>query len=545
MPKSFLPGDYERIDYGKLAENSPLLWSISHIPLPKGVAWDFSDRAWQIDIFDDPCPSTVTMKPTQIGLTTISLSRYLWFAVHNRCRLMYTLPRQDDVTDLVTSRLDGIISSSPLLSSLAGGINNVRLKSLGQSHLHFMEASVPPRMLDVDYLVHDEVDLSNQGHLEQYASRLDASMHKQHHRLSTPTIEGYGIHALYEQSDKKKWFIKCARCNREVFLVWDKHAHFSGTRTWYACEFCGKEFTPDIINSGRWIATGNTHSEISGYSISQMMTPFISPDRLKQQMESMTPRNFYNLRMGEPYAPTVGGFTRTEVLEKCFESNHSVSYDPNSRYYLGADQGNDIHVAIGKLEDGVVKVVHLERISFDEGFARLEQLVSRYRIVKGVLDALPNRHSAYQLAGKFNGRIKLAIFSEIDAVYREENDDKILINKADSYDMLKFRVSNGALQFAGSRSNIAPIVSEAMDHLSNMRRDEVTRQSRSGGTVQKIVWVSTGPDHFADALDYLSIAADSTQESSLTVREIGSRPGGVEDGKPFNQNPYSRRAIAR
>lgn len=546
MPKSFVAPKASKIDYDALAKNSPLLWAISHVPLPKGVAWDFSDRAWQVDILDDKNPSTVTMKPTQIGLTTISLARYLWFAVHNQCRLMYTLPRQDDVTDLVTSRLDGIIAASPLLSSLAGKVNNVRLKSLGNSYLHFMEASVEPRMLDVDYLVHDEVDLSNQGHLEMYASRLDASNYREHHRLSTPTLEGYGIHALYEQSDKKKWFVKCQRCNTETVLVWDKHACFSGSRTWYACDRCGKEFTSEIINSGVWRVTGNPASDISGYSISQMMTPFISPDRLKAQQETMSPKNFANLRLGEPYAPSVGGFAKADVMDKCFGSNHGISVESSGRYYLGADQGNEIHVAIGKLEGDVIKIVHLEKIPFSEGFDRLEFLARKYRVVKSVVDALPNRHSAYQLANKMDGRMRLAIFSEIDSIYREEADNKIVINKADSYDRLRSIVEEGRVQFPGNRSNMSSEIMDAIDHLSNMRRDEVTRQSRSGGEIQKIMWVNTGPDHYADAIDYLSIACDTDQYSSLSIREVGSKTRVEQGDGVFNQNPYARRGrIAR
>jgi hypothetical protein len=545
MPKSFSTGPVQKIDYDALAKNSPLLWSISHVPLPKGVAWDFSDRAWQIDIFEDRNPSTVTMKPTQIGLTTISLARYLWFAIHNQCRLMYTLPRQDDVTDLVTSRLDGIISSSPLLSSMAGRVNNVRLKSLGKSYLHFMEASVEPRMLDVDYLVHDEVDLSNQGHLEMYASRLDASLFREHHRLSTPTLEGYGIHALYEQSDKKRWFVTCQRCNHESVLNWERHARFSGSRTWYACDRCDKEFTPEIINSGSWRVTGNPMSSISGYSISQMMTPFISPDRLKNQMDTMSPKNFANLRLGEPYAPSVGGFSKADVMDKCFGSNHGISFESGAKYYMGADQGNEIHVAIGKLEGDRIKIVHLEKIPFDAGFGRLEFLANKYRIVKSVVDALPNRHSAYQLAGKMNGRMRLAIFSEIDSIYREEAENKIVINKADSYDRLRYLVDEGRIQFPGSRSNMSVDIMDAIEHLSNMRRDEVSRASRSGGEIQKIMWVNTGPDHYADAIDYLSIACDADNRSSLHIREIGNTTPVEHDTGAFNQNPYARKRIAR
>lgn len=542
MPKSFGRGDATKIDFGNLSKRSPLLWSMAHIPLPKGAAWDFTGRSWQIDIFEDVSPMTVFMKPTQIGLTTINLSKYLFFAVHHDCRLMYTLPRQDDVTDLVTSRLDEIIRNSPVLRSLSGNVNNVRMKSLGGSFLHFMEASVPPRMLDVDYLVHDEVDLSNQANLEQYASRLDASAFRELHRLSTPTISSYGIHALYESSDKKKWFVKCPRCNSEFFLEWSLHFKSNSSKSWYACDRCGKEITAETIDDGRWIATGNGNSSISGYSISQMMTPTLTPPaRLKQQSESMSPKNFANLRLGEPFAPTVGGISRSGIYSSCFDSGHSRGMQSGDvSYFLGADQGNELHVAIGCKVGNKLFVVHLEKISFESGFERLEYLIRRYRITKGIVDALPNRHSAYQVARNFNGRIRLATFSDIDSIFREDGDDRVIINKHDAYDNLSDLIDKGRIQFYGSRSGMDSGVSDAVEHLTNMRRDEVVRSTRSGGEINKIVWVNTGPDHYADTLLYLSIAADDTNSGRLNVHSIGNRPS-LDSGNEFNQNPYARR----
>ena len=89
-------------------------------------------------------------------------------------------------------------------------VDNVRLKVYGSSYIHFMESTVPPRMLDVDLLINDEVDLSNQDYLEQYIARLDA--------LLRPCLEN--IHADHtqlwntrgiERSTKNTWFVKCPR----------------------------------------------------------------------------------------------------------------------------------------------------------------------------------------------------------------------------------------------------------------------------------------------------------------------------------------------
>lgn len=206
----------------ELEKESALFWSIRNIRLPKGMAWDFSNRAWQAQIFDDPTDDLVVLKPTQVGMTTVMLCKMLHFATYNNVRAMYTLPRQDDVYDLVNGRLERIIADSPTLSSRIGTIDNVRFKTYGQSYLHFMESSVTPRMLDVDILVNDEVDMSNQDNLEQYVARLDASLHRIKYRISTPTIPNFGISSLYDDSDQKRWLVKCPSCNHYQELDWEK-----------------------------------------------------------------------------------------------------------------------------------------------------------------------------------------------------------------------------------------------------------------------------------------------------------------------------------
>jgi len=547
LPKNYEPRDVPTLDFRKHEDISPFLWSVNNIYLPKGAKWDFSDRAWQIDIFDDMSPTTAVIKPTQIGLTMISVCRYFHFALRHSARLMYTLPRQDDVSDLVNSRVDEMIATSPVLASSLQSIDNVRMKKIGDSFMHFMEASVPPRMLDVDYLVNDEVDLSDQGHLEQYISRLDASKYGEHHRLSTPTIDNFGIHALYQQSDKKVWMIKCPACGIEFEMDWDQNIRDKDGRAWYACAKCDKVLSKETIQGGNWVQTGPSGASVSGYSISQMMTTYIPPEKLLVQSKIMTRKNFYNLRLGKPFTSSVGNISRAVVYDNCFQSKHPHE-GSGFGYYLGCDQGNVLHVAIGKLEEGVMKIVHLEEIGFDDGFGRLGELMRKYRIRRGVIDALPNKHSAMSLIKNHKGKLYAATFVDGGEIYKmKENEQRVLIHKPDGYDNLQEMISSGMIQFYGSRSIVDDTTREAVLHLGNMRRDEVERKSSFGGAVTRIAWVNTGPDHFADAILYLTIAADSRGGSGFSVVQIGKRDDdAIEDSGVVNLNPYaSKRSITQ
>ena len=534
-----------KIDIRAYESRSPFIWVVNNIKLPKNAKWDFSTRRWQIDVLDDDSLEVVAMKPTQVGFTTIALCKQLHFAVTHDVRTMYTLPRQDDVTDLVNARLQEMIDNSPALAHLVGDLNNVRAKKIGNSFMHFMESSVMPRMLDVDHLVNDEVDLSNQDYLEQYVARLDASEYGYRYRFSTPTIHDFGIHAMYEQSDKKEWFVKCPACNREQVLRWEKHVIHKGNDTWYACEFCGKELTPDVIANGRWQATAVSPTGVSGYHISQMMVPYVSPSKLWTSYTTMSARNFYNLRLGEPYTSTTGSISKSAVINNCFASKHPRALSGQG-YFLGADQGNEIHVAVGRYEDDKLKIVHLEVIPFEAGFERLEQLIELFGVRTAVIDALPNRHSAFRVAQKYSGRVWLAFYSDPGAVYKMyPKDSKVNISKTDSYDKLQEDISEGHLQFYGKPEMMDSEVRAAVNHLSNMRRDEMSRKSRLGGERLVSIWRNAGPDHYADAINYLNIAADIGHSSSsgLTVVEIGAAAKEELDREAdvLPINPYARR----
>ena len=529
--------DYEQV--------STFIWTVNNVQLPKDAPWDFSVRRWQIDVLDDTAREIVAMKPTQVGFTTIALCKQLHFAATNSVRTMYTLPRQDDVTDLVNARLQEILLNSPNLRNLVGGLDNVRVKKLGRSFMHFMEASVMPRMLDVDHLVNDEVDLSNQDYLEQYVARLDASPYGFRYQFSTPTIHDFGVHSLYQRSDQREWVIKCSGCNHEQYLQWDVHMRHRNGKTWYACEKCGKQIGPEEINNGRWVAM-NPGSSIHGYHISQMMVPYIEPDRLYESYKTMSTRNFYNLRLGLPYTATTGAISRSSIMENCFIDRHS-RVDVGAGYFLGADQGNEIHVAVGRRsKDGKLQIVHLEVIDFASGFNRLKQLIERYGVKTAVLDALPNRHSAQSVAEAFPGRVWLAIFSDPGIVYKQQPRDwKVLISKTDSYDKLREAIDSGEIQFYGSPERMDSHVRTAINHLTNMRRDEMVRRSRMGGDKVVAVWKNTGPDHYADAINYLNVAADIGGTSSgFRVLRVGDR----KDSEPTPDekeilpvNPYARR----
>lgn len=512
------------IDFKKYENESTLIWLVNNVKLPKKLPWAFEDRPWQIEIIEDKSKYITCRKPTQIGMSTVFLGKMLHFADTHTCRAMLTLPRQDDVYDMVNSRLSEIIRESPYIRSKIGQINNVRMKEFGDSWLHFAEMSVEPRMMDVDWMVNDEVDLSNPLYLEQVNSRMDASKYGYHHKIGTPTIDGYGVDSLFELSDKKHWVVKCRYCLHEQHLTWDENIAFSDKDgAFYKCARCSQKITSEDIRNGQWIQFGSPKAFYSGYQINHLMVPMINPNKLWAESKTMSPKSFYNLRLGMPYTPTSGSITSEFVRENCFNSYHSweVAAGKDKKYILGADQGNEIHVVVGHVDHNErISIVFATKLSFEEGFAELEKIVRRYNISMAVLDALPNHHSARQLADRLGTRMKVAYFTKMDAKYKTLDGQRLHINKTDAYDYLVELISSGKIQFPepSPRSNL--LVNEIVSHMSNMRRDIIESKTRTGAELTTHLWKSVGKDHFADAMVYAIIAADILVGSKTDLKII-------------------------
>jgi hypothetical protein len=512
------------------AEKSPFVWAVSYIALPKGIAWSFDDMKWQMDIFDDLHPTLVVIKPTQIGLTTIATLKGLWFISYIRSRLMYTLPRRDDVTDYVAATVNPIIEGSEFLATRVGRTDTLRMKRIGDSFFHVMEASVTPRMLPVDILINDEVDMSDQTNIEQFVARLDRSKYKYHYRFSTPTVAGYGIDADFERSDRREWLVTCSRCNREQFLDWEVHlATPEGKDPYYACEKCREPIRADDIINGKWAVT-NPQSNTHGYHVSHMMLPITRPPReLLAEKNVMDTRTFHNLRLGKPWRPVGGSMPMSMFIQNSFSSGHSrrTHREKGHRYYLGADQGNEVHVVVCRVPDGSdkIEIVYIEHIKGGKGdsqFERLGAIMRMFDIDLGVCDANPNRASIYRLAGELHGSLGAADIGSFNYPYKWHgfNGDaayKVTCSRTDMLDGLRDDIARGRISFYGNWGDRSRLITDVIAHCGNLKRDTTTRKMQSGGEKVVGVWRSVGADHFAFAMALLRLAV-----------EIGPRGSGFD-----------------
>lgn len=537
----------------KRAQTDVVTWAFRNIVLPNGDPWRTADRLWQIAIFDDKSRHIVVKKAAQTGLTITFLVKILHYLLYNSATAMYTLPRRDDISDFTKIYLDKLIEKSPSLSSAIIGSDSVRLKQFkhqwvddngehtAESNFHLAEASVEPRMIPVDILANDEIDRTppeGQVFLSEFRARLENSKDPHHYQFSTPTIPGWGIDRIYEGTTQNEWMVKCP-CGYEQVLNWESN-FTPNPEPRYICFQCHNTLSPEVIINGKWVPL-YPGRDIVGYHISNMMLPLSRPPKsLWKEYESgiLSKKSFYNLMLGLAYSSAQGSFDKEVIKDKCFADPYRIEFmaTVDGNYYLGADQADAVHVVVVKVEGKKKKIVYAEKIpvtSATKWQDKVIALIRLYRCRFSVIDALPNTHDARDIlkAFPYEDRVALCHYSNTEEpIRRDKEQGKVHVQRTEMFDALRAEIADGYWRLPGNKNAPEPIIDTILNHFTNLKRDEIEYDG-----VTKGVWLTTGPDHFAHAVNYARIATLLGGRTSYKISLIGE----IDEEQPDPNNGKS------
>ena len=143
------------------AEYNPSTWVIKHgIKNEVGMPIDFTKRKYLRAIYDDLSPNQVLLKPPQIGATVMNTIKSLYVAKKKRRQIIYTLPTQGDVQDMVGGSFNRIIAQNPILSEWTKDHDTIEQKAVGDSMIFYRGTftSKQAMMIPSGLNIHDEVD---------------------------------------------------------------------------------------------------------------------------------------------------------------------------------------------------------------------------------------------------------------------------------------------------------------------------------------------------------------------------------------------------
>ena len=295
--------DYSDDEINQAFETHPSLWVLKHeIKNEVGMPIEFEKRRYLWDIYNDLSPLQVMLKSPQIGATVAQTIKSFYVAKKLQRDIIYTLPTDTDITDMVGGAINRIIAQNPVLMEWVKDHDTIEQKFVGKNIIRYRGTFTPKQatMVPSGCNIHDEVDSSNSVVITQYENRLSAQEDGGYRwYFSHPSLQGHGIDVYWEQSNKREWVITCPHCSKQQFLTWPES--LDRERMCYQCKFCKSELDTHTRIHGEWKPT--SIGEFSGYHISQLMLYNKSAkDIFAAKDDPMKNEQFfYNYVLGLPY----------------------------------------------------------------------------------------------------------------------------------------------------------------------------------------------------------------------------------------------------
>ena len=510
--------EYTSEEVAQAANLYPYTWILQNeIKNEVGTPIDFDKRPWLKAIYNDLSPNQVFLKPPQIGATVMNTLKSLWVAKNLRRQIIYTLPTQGDVQDMVGGSFNRIIAQNPILMEWVRDHDTIEQKSVGDSMIFYRgtftakQAMMVPSGLNI----HDEVDASDPQVITQYETRLQAQEDGGWRwYFSHPSLAGHGVDVYWQQSDKKEWNITCPHCYKEQVMTWPDNINIQ--KECYICSHCKEELPDDARIQGVWKNqdgiewTGETTSNyrFSGWHVSQLMlwnktakqiiTAFKDP--MKDQ------QFFYNYVLGYPFVSSDDRIEPKVVLRNCVD----VINEQADRTIIGADTGHGIHYVLMN-KQGVFYYDHAHEITATK---------TPYDVIKGHLNKFPNSVAVFDQGGdligvrslqqEYPGRVFLCFYNKdkksIDLT-DWGTDDEYWKVRVDRNRMMTLMVEQlrdvGRIRLNGTPDEWA----EFANMFGNIYREKIVTKEQKGKDDRNLygteyVWKRNVADHFCHALLY-------------------------------------------
>lgn len=525
--------DYTPEEVVQAANLYPYTWVLQNdIRNEVGTPIDFDKRPFLKAIYNDLSPNQVFLKPPQIGATVMNTLKSLWVAKNLRRQIIYTLPTQGDVQDMVGGSFNRIIAQNPILLDWVKDHDTIEQKGVGDSMIFYRGTftSKQAMMVPSGLNIHDEVDASDPQVITQYETRLQAQEDGGWRwYFSHPSLAGHGVDVYWQMSDKKEWHITCPHCTTEQVMSWPDNIDL--TRQCYICSQCKEDLPDDSRIHGVWknkdgvVWTGEIAGDyqFSGWHVSQLMlwnksakdiiTAYHDP--LKDQ------QYFWNYVLGYPYIGSDDRIDPKVVLRNCVD----MVNEQEGRTIIGADTGHGIHYVLMNRQ-GVFYYDHAKEISAS---------TTPYDVIRGHLKKFPKSIAIFdqggdligvrQLQQEYPGRVFLCFYNKdkktVDMVDWGTDDEywKVRVDRNRMMTLVVEQLRDtGRIRLNGTSDEW----SEFASHFGNLYREKIVVHEQKGKDDRSLygneyVWKRNGPDHYAHALLYAIVGLQRYGGEPATV----------------------------
>lgn len=490
--------------------------------------FEFDQHRFMLQPYSDSSPDQAIMKSAQVGWSVLAILKSIHACKFLRLNVIYVLPTRNATHDFVIPKVNPMLNRNPIIKAMVRNTSDsINLKAVGDRFLYFRGAFHRGEAITTtaDLVISDEHDISDQSVLTIYQSRLQASRYGYFWRFSNPTLPGFGVDELFQESDQMHWIVNCPRCkhrmyldferddtlgNHYIFIVNDEKDHEEGH---YACGSCHNELTNNDRQAGEWLPKFPGRPR-RGYWINQLMVPWVSAKKIVQQQNTMSIDVFHNFVLGKPYQASEFVINGEAVLRAC-----NPGLADRRDVIIGCDSGKVKHWVMGN-PAGI----------FSYGTAtewsEIEQLITMHKATC-IIDALPDFTIPEKLARKYPGQVYVHYYlhdsKSIKVTERKEGEQFGVLqsDRTKLFDDMAARISSKRLRFFQNKDTLQA-KGGLIYHFENMYR--IIETDTRG--IKRARWeTKTGkPDHFAHAAAYYVVG--------LNMALLSGESGAVRPSSP-------------
>jgi len=516
-------------------------------PFPGPYSWKY--HPWVRQILDSNAQFNYAMKGAQLGVTEVAINRALYVLDRMQRDVLYVLPTSLNASDFSKARFNAALNLSPYLKSIFTDTDTVNLKRTATNSLYIRGSRGDSNLksIPVSDLILDEVDEMDQKQIWLALERLSGQLEKHVWAISTPTIPNYGIHKLFLTSTQEHFLFQCPHCGQWTELVWPDCIEIIGEtvldprchESFLKCKECrGRlehEAKPEWLSSAIWKAMNDQgNPDIRGFHINQMYSFTVTPGELvvayhRGLGDEAAAKEFHNSKLGLPFLGD-GAQISDDMLDEAV-GNHTIN-DPRPKVggeklvTMGVDQGKVGYITVcewmlDRLDRDINAVAQCKVLWFgkygEEDWSYLDELMREWQVLACVVDADPNINEARRFARRFWGYVWLTRYRRGQTAKEMtiEEEDNAPIAQVDRTSWLSCAL--GRFKVQPPRILLPRDISlEYRDQLKNLVR---TFEKDDNGNY-KMVYVATGPDHYAHSLTYaemgLPLAASITSGENIS-----------------------------
>ncbi len=504
--------------------------------------WNHRHHPWLKEMQDSDAQENVGPKGAQMGFTEAVLNISFFSMDVKGIDVLYVLPSQKpDASDFSAARFDAALELSPHLGNMFSDVKNVGHKTAGavNFYLRGSKSRGGLKSIPVGLVILDELDEMDQDNVPLAWERMAGQPEKSIWKISTPTINNYGINKEYIKSSQNHFYFKCPSCSRFTELLFPDSLIITAddlldqenlAKSHLICKECknklpqieyqlgnkhmgADEAKADWLESGKWIETiGNR--DIKGWHIPQLYSttvhpPEIAAQYLKAQLDKSEEQEFWNSKMGMPHE-VKGARITDEEINACKGEYINEQLDPSGLITMGIDVGTWCHYEICQWTQpqGIYRgadinmMSHCKMIAFGKvrSFDELDHLMWRFRVAFAVIDAQPERRKSIEFCNRFYGHARACFYPQGvngKEIHINKDEPSISVDRTSWLDLSLGR-------FFNKRITIPKNVS--VEYCGHVKAIVRTYEKDQWGNPVGVYVTGTEEDHHAHARNYAEIA---------------------------------------